>query len=86
MEIQKEAKPDVEVVKEKEADVALPGDEHNTIKTVRTGAPPKIETGLLIESVQGRMVMPLETKEQVEVKVRLSSWQKQKQRQRQRER
>jgi pilus assembly protein FimV len=82
LEIQKEAKPDVEVVKGKEADDALPGDEHNTTKTVRTGAPPKIEAGLLIESVQGRMVMPLEdslsgeplqiekeTKEEVEAKV-----------------
>jgi len=38
LETQREVNPDGEVIKGEETDVALPGDEHNTIKTVRTGA------------------------------------------------
>jgi len=59
-EILREAEPDEEVFKGEETDVDLPEDKHIAIKTVRTGAPPKIEEGLLIESVQGSMVIPLE--------------------------
>lgn len=69
LKIQGAGEPDEEFIKEEETDAARSGDQHNTMETVRTGAPQKAETGLLVESVKGRMVMPLETKEQDELKV-----------------
>ncbi len=58
--IQRETKPGREVLKEEIADVEPSGDEHIIIKAVRSETTPEIETGLFLESVQSRMMIPLE--------------------------